>query len=173
MINSNNEDLDFIIFGDSYANMYTQAFLKYSENNKKNFCYVHLSPSCNFLKSEIDQNFIKNNCRKRLETAINYLSEQNFSNLVISNSWDSLNDNEWNTSETKFKNFYDKISGNSNKKIIVLLNVPGFSNGISMERCAKFPTYILKERDCYNASRKSSEIVKRNFINKKITYCYY
>lgn len=168
IINSNKKNFDFILFGDSHAHMYANAFVNYSKKNNKNFCLVDLIVECNFFQDQNHISFIESDCKKRRKIVIDYLSKENFSNLIISHAWFTLNDNQLNQFNVRYENFYKKIFRDQKKNIIFLLSVPEFTNGISMEQCSKFPKYIIKKRDCYSAPKNSAKIVRNEKINKKI-----
>ena len=168
IINSNKKDIDFILFGDSHAEMYAQAFLNYSKNYNKNFCFVSSLVTCNFLKNDKDKSFIKTDCKKRKEILINFFSKEKFSNLIISHAWFTLQQRDLHEIKIRYENFYNEMFGDQQKNIVFLLSVPEFSNGISMESCSSFPKYIVKKRNCYSALKNTSKIKQNDNINKLI-----
>jgi peptidoglycan/LPS O-acetylase OafA/YrhL len=169
-INSKKKIIDFILFGDSHAQMYTQSFINFSKKYDKNFCFVSSPVSCNFLKSYKDKNFVKSNCKKRNEMLVNFFSKEKFSNLIISNAWFTLGQKDLEKIKIRYENFYEKAFPNQQKNILFILNVPEFSNGISMEQCSGFPRYIIKKRNCYSAPRNSIKIKENDNINKTIQF---
>ena len=169
IINSESKKLDFILLGDSHAFMYAQAFLNYSKKYKKNFCIVDLLVSCNFFKDyKKGEDFKKNNCSERQKLVIDDLSQEKFSTLIISYAWLIFNYQDLDKIKIKYENFYEKTFKNKEKNILFLLSVPEFSNGITMEKCAEFPKYIIKNRNCHSASREALIIKKNHFINERI-----
>ena len=93
--------------------------------------------------------------------------KENFSNLIISQAWITINQNELNKIRFRYKNFYDKTFKDNKKNIIFFLSVPEFSNGISMESCSRFPKYVIKKKDCISAPKNSLRIQKNHKINQK------
>ncbi len=168
IINNDKKNLDFIFFGDSHAHMFRLAVLNFSKRYNKNFCFVDSLVSCNFFKEETKKSFKNRNCSKRQEKIIDYLSKENFPNLIISQAWITINQNELNKIRFRYKNFYDKTFKNNKKNIIFFLSVPEFSNGISMESCSRFPKYVIKKKDCISAPKNSLRIQKNHKINQKI-----
>lgn len=168
--NSQSTNTDFIIYGDSHAEMYSLGVIEFAKKNNKNFCFVGMVVSCNLFKNIRDVDFIKSNCAARHKKIIEYFSKNEFPTLIIAHAWHIFDDNDLSQIGLKYNSFYKKIFKEVQKNIVFLLAVPNFTNGITSESCKNFPTYLIKSRNCEFVSTKAVKKKKNQRTNEQIVF---
>lgn len=165
--NSSSKVIDLNLVGDSHAMMYANALIELAENNNLNICMTNVFLDCNVLQGAKKNIFIKNNCEERRKAFIKVVKKNNASTIMLAHYWAFLNI-DYEKFSKNYKKFYDEISKKENKKILFVLSVPKFSNGISGESCSNHTKYLIKKRNCDSAKRTDKIIFRSESTNNQI-----
>jgi len=165
--NSSNKNIDLNLVGDSHAMMYANALIELAENNNLNICITNILLDCNVFQGSENRIFIKKNCEERRKAFIKTVKKNNAQAIILAHYWAALNI-DYEKFSKNYKKFYDEISPKKNKKILFVLSVPQFSNGISNESCSNHPKYLIKKRNCVSAKRTDKIILRSESTNNLI-----